>query len=265
MSSIFLFSERQKKCVELKIRGLDPAELVTLQGLLPRHLRGVSFVKPAMASDVSKEVLFHSETREPQVARYLGEVSVRLLEVGQPLGALRFLDLSLRLRKDAERSLLRTEILISLGRIDEAFSEVDRFLKWQRHHGWAHYLLGRVYLGQSHYQAAQESFQNAMALLPKQDSRRKIIENYIQFNQIYLDRDSLYGKNLKTTDYVAEIRILRKRCHAFKKQVAQSAHREVRGMEPYLDQLEKLFECWMEEMGTHAGLFENSSKIVSTA
>ena len=246
MGSIYLYSERSHQCLELKAREIHPSDLVDLQGLLPRNLKGIQFAKPSVEGGES--FLFHSETRQSYVTKYLTDVGQKLMGLGQPLGALRFFDLALRVRQDPQVAVLRAETLFGLGRIEEAQKEVERFLRWQPQNGPAHYLLGRIHLYRNDYRGAEFSLRRALHVLSSDDPRRGAVKVYLEFNQIYLDRDSLYSRDLTTQDYVSEIQNLRQRAQALKTQILDHSDRDVRGMEPHLDSLDKVFERWVVEI-----------------
>jgi tetratricopeptide (TPR) repeat protein len=246
LGSIYLYSEKNHKCVELQASQIQTSDLVGLQGLLPRNLQGIQFTKPSPGE--SEIILFHSESRQPYVSKYLMDVGQKLMGLGQPLGALRLFDLALRVRQDPKISLLRAESLVGLGRMEEAKKEIDRFLRWQPNNGTAHYLLGRIYLNRDDYRVAEGYFRVSLSEMGPMDGRRDTIKAYLEFNQIYLDRDGLYSRNLSAQEYVTEIQTLRNRVRVQKAKVLEHPDREVRGMEPHLDHLDKTFERWMVEI-----------------
>jgi len=246
LGSIFFYSEKNHKCLEVKDPQIQTSDLVDLQGLLPRNLQGICFAKPTPAT--SEVILFHSESRQPYVSKYLMDVGQKLLGLGQPLGALRLFDLALRIRHDPQVALLRSETLVGLGRMEEAKKDIDRFLRWQPRNGLAHYLLGRIFLNRDDYRTAEGYFRMALAQLGSEDPRRETVKAYLEFNQIYLDRDALYSRNLSAQEYVSEIQILRKQVQVHRTKILEHPDREVRGMEPYLDHLDKTFEGWLVEI-----------------
>ena len=250
MGSIYLYSEKNHTCVELNASEIQTSDLVGLQGLLPRNLQGIQFTKPSPGE--REVILFHSESRQPYVSKYLMDVGQKLMGLGQPLGALRLFDLALRVRQDPQISLLRSETLVGLGRMEEAKKEIDRFLRWQPRNGLAQYLLGRIYLNRDDYRVAEGYFRMALTQFNTEDPRRETVKAYIEFNQIYLDRDALYSRNLSAQEYVSEIQILRNRAQAHKAKILEHPDREVRGMEPHLDHLDKTFERWMVEIAARS-------------
>jgi tetratricopeptide (TPR) repeat protein len=251
VSSIFLYSDQIGKCIELESDKITPTDLVDLQSALPRDLRGISFNKPAPAQAPQSQFNFRSEARQSHVSRYLVEVAEKLLKLDQSSGALRVLELAQKVERapqDPRLSLLRAEALLGVGRIDEAYPEIQRFLRWQPSDARAHFLLGRIYLQREDYQMAQRYFKMAKAFLPKEAVLRESVERFIEFNKIFLDRDALHTRNLSSHEYVHEIEQLRQRVHQLKAQIQTSPHAEVQGMEPHLDNLDKLFQCWLQEM-----------------
>lgn len=239
-------------CVELNTPEINPSDLVNLQGLLPRNLKGISFSRPPLENAGDGGVAFRSESRKSYVSRYMVDVGQKLLGLGQAQGALRFFDMASRLGPDAEVNLLRSRALVSLGRMDEAHREIDRILRWQPSNGLAHFLLGRIYLNRNDYQSAERYFRTALAQTPEGHELRPVVQAYLEFNQVFQDRDALYGRNLSPQDYAREIQNLQTRVLEFKARIQTSAHAEVRGMEPHLDTLDKLFQHWLAEMGSHS-------------
>ena len=206
-TSIFLFSETSKKCVELKTSAITPSDLVDLQRLLPRNLKGVSFHKP------DEEFIFRSEARELYVSKYLTEVGQSLLNLGEPLGALRFFDFSLKIENNPNLKflLLRAKALLEIGQVDEAFTDVKRVLKEEPENGLAHFILGKVYLYRNDYQKANHSFEKVFSILPKEDSHSEFSRRYIELNQLFIQRDSLYARNLSSKEWIQEIEFLREK------------------------------------------------------
>lgn len=246
MGSIYLYSEKSHQCLELKAPEIRSTDLVDLQGLLPPNIKGIEFEKPS--TGVGDSLLFHSESRQTFVTKYLMDVGQKLVGIGQPLSALRFFDMAMRVRQDPQASLLKAETLFVIGRVDEAQKEVDRFLRGQPHNGPAHYLLGRIHLYRNDYRGAEISLRSALKGIPSEDASREVIETFLEFNQIYLDRDALYSRDLTTQDYVSEIQNLQTRAQTLKAQILNHPDREVRGMEPHLEQLDKVFERWLVEI-----------------
>jgi tetratricopeptide (TPR) repeat protein len=249
VGSIFLFSERNGMCVELKASEIGTRDLVDLQGLLPRNLKGISFNRPSLPQAERTPELFRSESRGPHVSRYLTDVGQKLLTVGQPQGALRFFDLALRVRPEPETALLRAKTLVALGRMDEAHREVDRFLRWQPINGLGFYLLGRIYMARNDFQSTEQYLRRADRFLPDGDPQREVVRTYLDFNRLFLDRDALYGRNLSPHEYIREITQLQTRVRGFKSRIQANPHPEIQGMEPHLDTLDKLFQRWLDEIG----------------
>src|SRR4030095_9122976 len=230
---------------------IDPVDLVALKGALPRNIHGISFKPPAETpAEAAAPYQFRSESRSPQVSRYLMNVGEKLLNIGQPLGALRFFDLARRVRQDPDVALLRAKTLVALGRMDEAEAEANQFLKWRPNDGMGFFLLGRAHLARSDFQGADRNFRRAEDLLPVADTTQRLINRtLLQFNQILLDRDALYGRNLNPDEYAREIQQLQGRVQEFKSRLASFPHPEIGGLEPYLDTLAKTFQSWLNEMG----------------
>jgi tetratricopeptide (TPR) repeat protein len=189
-------------------------------------------------------------------------VGEKLLGMDQPLGALRFFDLSLKVHQETEVSLLRSKALVALGRIGEAEQELNRFLQAEPQNGQAYFLFGRIYLSRNDYQAAERYFRWAQALFPEGDSQRSVASAYLGFNQLFLDRDALYARDLSPGDYVREIENLTHQVVEFKAQVLASSHEEVRGMEPHLETMVKLFQHWRAEIiARNPEVFSSPSRV----
>ncbi len=238
-------------CLELQASEIDPVDLVALKGALPRNIHGIGFKPPGETpAEGLNPYQFRSESRSPEVSRYLKNVGEKLLSIGQPLGALRFFDMARRVRQDPEVALLRAKTLVALGRMDEAETEAAQFLKGRPNDGMGFYLMGRANLARSDFQGADRNFRRAENLLPASDTTQRLINRtFLQFNQILLDRDALYGRNLNPDEYAAEIQQLQGRVQEFKSRLSTFPHPEISGLEPYLDTLDKTFQSWLAEMG----------------
>ncbi len=213
--SIFLFSESSRKCVELKTSVITPSDLVSLQRILPRNLKGVSFHRPTLnlEEDENSDFAFHAETRDPYVSKYLAQVGKSLLSLGEPLGALRFFDFSLKVENNPNLNfqLLRSKALMEVGQIDEAATIIDQLVKENPENGFAQFLLAKIFFYQNNYLSSVNYFEKAKLFLSKEDPYHYFSEVHILINQLFLERDSLYAKNLTVTDLIQEIEILKEK------------------------------------------------------
>lgn len=254
MGSIFLYSNRSGQCVELKVPEATPSDLARLHGALPRNVTGLSFTRPTLTHSGGGGgggAHFHAVSSPARVSEHLTAVGEKMLRAGQALAALRFFDLAGRLQQRESLSLLRAEALVAVGRMDEAQGEANRFLRLKPEEGRAHFLLGKVYLHQERYEEARRHFTLARRFLPETDPQRGALQGYLEFNQIYLDRDALHTRDLGREDYVQEIENLRSRALALRSVVQTSPSPDLRGMEPHLDHLDNLFQSWLRELAAN--------------
>ena len=249
MASIYLFSERSKRCVELQSPRVLENDLVQLKNLLPLKLRGLSLNRPDLL-DKKQEIAFRSEKRPAYVSRYLLQVGEKLLNIGQTGAALCVFDFSSKVKDRPECPLYRARALMSLARIDEAEALAQEFLKKHPKNSFAHFILGRVRLSRDDFQGAESYFVKSRKFLKKEDEpHEEVLPYYESFVSLMLARDALYSLNLNTLDYSHEIARLKKKVFQLRSQIQQSAHREVHGMEPYVESLDKLLEHWLAEIG----------------
>lgn len=250
MSSIYFYSEDQTRCVELKTPAISPADLVHLQEILPRQLKGVSFNKPEpLESSPPSKTLFYSESREFLISKYLIQIGETLLKSGEPLGALHFFELSERIdeNKTPHFRLLRAEAMIGVGQMEEAEEEIQRFLSDHPQNSLSAFLLGRIALQRNHYAEAKDYFQEAKNL-HSEGTLNDLLSLHIEFSEIYLDRDLLYSKNLSPFEYRLEIESLLQRTSRLRSKTEQTKHPEAKALTIYLDNLEKLFESWLNQI-----------------
>jgi len=249
MASIYLFSERSKRCVELQSPRVLENDLIQLKDLLPLKLRGLSLNRPELL-DAKEEIAFRSEKRPAYVSRYLLQVGEKLLNIGQTGAALCVFDFSSKVKERPECPLYRARALMSLARIDEAEILAQEFLKKHPKNSFAHFLLGRVRLSRDDFQGAESCFTKSRKHLRKEEEpHEEVLPYYEAFISLMLARDALYGLNLNTIDYSHEIKRLKKKVLALKTKIQESNHREVHGMGPYVESLEKLLEHWLAEIG----------------
>jgi len=259
MASIYLYSENNGRCVELKFSKVQPGELLQLQSFLPSKIKGLSF-NQAPAQLGCKILQYNIENRGPVVAKYLSELGEKLLTLGQPLGALYFFDFSNREEKSPYTPLWKARALVALGRMEEALKEVNAFNEFKPHDGLAYFLLARIYLNRDDYQKAETYFEKSIQLLKEKSTDYKICKLYQSFNQLFIDRDSLYSRNLSTNEYLLEIKQLKKQIAALKAEVLAFKHSEVLGMQAYLDSFDKLLDRWVDELTRN----QTDSKVAKT-
>lgn len=251
MNSIYLFSERSKKCIELQIPASKSSGFESLQSLLPKSLRGISLTKPKNNS--LEELQYYKETREPYLARYLTDVSEKLIHLGQSLGALKLLEWASGLEKSPRVALVHAWAKLGLGKLDDAERDLSIILKWHPRHFFAHHLMGRVCFQRNDHQKAQEYFDRSLQWIEKDSVYEDLLTAFAGFNQIILDRDQLYSRDLTARELLQEIETLKNRASGLKKQVNESVTKsELQGLLVYLDGMEKLFESWLVEISARA-------------
>lgn len=254
LNSIFLFSMRAKKCIELQIPYSKSSDFEILKNLLPKNLRGISLTKPEVGEDSVLE--FHKENREPYVARYLTDVGEKLIHLGQAMGALKLLEWASNLEKSSRVTLMHAWAKLGLGRLDEAEQDLAVLLKWHPKNSVAQFLIGKVFFQRSDHQKAQEHFDLALKFSDSSNNYLKLLDAFSKFNQILIDRDSLYSKEISARHLYTEIEGLKNRAAELKQSIEKTSNNsELQGIGVYLENLEKLFDSWMAEMGSRPGFF----------
>jgi len=250
VGSLFLYSERQGRCVELKVPEASSSDLAQLHGSLPNNVTGLSLSKPEVKASENGKVRYHSISTPNHVSEHLKTLGEKLLGAAQPLAALNFFDLAYRISFDSSLPLKRAEALLALGRIEEANREVQEILRSRPPNAFALFLGGRIALYQEKYSEALRYFSQAREACAPMEGLEEVATCYIYFTEIFRDRDQLHTRNLAPQDYAVEIEQLRARVLALKTQTQKSSHPQVRGMEVHLDALENLFSSWLRELST---------------
>ncbi len=247
VSSIFLFSQSQGRCVELELPQASPSDLEVLHGALPANVSGLSFTRPDLKAPQRGPVRFHSVSSPTHVAEHLGTLGDRMLNASQPLAALRFFDLATRMNSDLVFHLKRAEALLPLGRLEEAQREIDYVLRYNPENAGALFLKGRIALHQERYVDAVPFFKRA-EIFAENENQRIMASAYLRFARIYQDRDQLHLRNLAPNDYVVEIKQLQSTSRQLHDEVQGSAIAPLQGMEVHLEALENLFSSWLREL-----------------
>ncbi len=250
MSSIFLFSQSQGRCVELELPQASPSDLEVLHGALPANVSGLSFTRPDLKAPQQGSVKFHSVSSPRHVAEHLGTLGDRMLNASQPLAALRFFDLATRMSVDLVFHLKRAEALLLLGRLEEAQKETDYVLRYNPENSGVLFLKGRIALHKERYADAAQFFKRAETFA-ENDSQRVTASAYLRFARIYQDRDQLHLRNLAPNDYVVEIRQLQSASCQLRNEVQGSTIAPLQGMGVHLEALENLFSNWLRELSTN--------------
>ncbi len=225
---------------------MTSSDLETLRNLLPEHLRGVGFSRPPLADQEGAR--FQIEKRSKVVAKCLFNLGEKLLEKDVFYAALSCFDLSLKVRKTPLASLARAKVLITLGQLDLAEREIQRFSKWKQQTGMVFWIRGRILLSRHDYQGAQLLFEAGLKSTKEGSLENEVLLRYLKLNLLFLERDSLYSRNLSGQDYLHAIESLNQQVQTKRTEVRKSLHREIREMEPLLDGLEKLFKNWVEQI-----------------
>ncbi|MBF0492955.1 MAG: hypothetical protein HQM15_09260 [Deltaproteobacteria bacterium] len=231
------------------------SDFEVLKGLLPKNLRGISLSKPEAPE--KKALEFYKECREPYVARYLTDVGEKLLHLGQAMGALKLLEWASNLEKSSRVTLMHAWAKLGLGRLEEAEQDIKVLLKWHPRNSVAQFLMGKVFFQRSDHQKAQEYFALALRSIEPSNVYLMLLETFSKFNQILIDRDSLYSKKLSSRHLYKEIEGLKNRAAKLKQSIEKTSNNsELQGIGVYLEGLEKLFESWLAEMGARPGFFK---------
>lgn len=248
MASIFLYSQNQGRCVELKVPEASPSDLAQLTGVLPRNVSGLSFTQPDFVAGSQGKVRVHSVSSPRHVAQHLGVLGDRMLQASQTLAALRFYDLALRIGAEAPLQMKRAEALFNLGRVEEARREVENILRRDLKNGEAYFLRGKIALHQERYAEAVRYFGNAEYHFSKEPEKRQLAGVYLRFSKIYQDRDQLHLRDLSPSDYVVAIQQLQARSELLRQELQGFSNPHAEALALHLDALENLFSNWLREL-----------------
>lgn len=252
MASIYIYNLKGGKCVELSTPHIHDEDIAELRSVLPPKLEGLAFDSPLnrFGEDSLSEI--RVEDRDTRVAEYLKGIGRKLEQLKQTPGALRFYDLAFRLGKNAEILLMKARVLGQLGYVDRADRLIRKYLKVQPQDPEPHYLLGRYALSRNDYSQAHEYFQLAQNLLRNRNVEhrqlKELVEVYLRFVSIYLDRDNLFNRNLPPEELLNEIQGLRNRTQSLIRDTQASSNSDLEGMSFFLDAQDKIFERWIQEL-----------------
>lgn len=252
MASIFIYNLKGGKCVELSNPQIRQEDILRLKEALPTHLEGIAFESPInrFSEDSISEI--RVEDQESRVAEYLKGIGTKLEQLSQISGALRFYDLAFRLSKNSEVMMLKARTLSQLGQVDRAERLLKRFSKKRPEEPEPYFLFGKHALSRSDYTTAQKYFEKARKLIRlgnvEHRQLQEILGYYIQFVQIYVDRDRLFTLDLPPEDCVNEIGKLQQRTQALTQDLKANSKSELQGMVFFLETQDQIFSKWLEEM-----------------
>lgn len=248
MSSIFLFSQNQGRCVELSVPKASSVDMERLHGALPHNVTGISFTRPELEGSATGKVHYHSVSSPRHVSEHLMLLGDKMMNASQASAALGFYELALRIDSEASLHLKRGEALFNLGRVEEAQREVAELLKRDSQCGEAFYWMGKITMHKERYEEAVRYFAKAEEILSSKNELKKISGLYQRFAKIYQDRDQLHLKELSTQNYVLEIKKLQKRLADLREQIQLVQSPLFQGMEIHLEALDNLFSNWLREL-----------------
>lgn len=256
MASIYVYSLKGKKCVELKSPLLEEEELLKLEKLLPPNLKGLSFENPQKLFDNAQETCEeHKEVdNRKTVGEYLKGIGFKLESLKLYYGALRFYDLALKHQSSSEVLMRKAHVLEMLGYADKAERLLKEYQKKNPQAPEPYFVLGKQALSRSDYHQAETCFAESWQRLNKKNpSHRPLKKNlnlYLKFVRLFLKRDQLFTRNLSHEECAAEIERLIEETHQLEAEVEKrSEGQKLEGMEFFLKNQRDIFKKWLEEMG----------------
>ena len=253
MASIFIYNRTRGKCVELCTPRIAEEDIAQLKSSLPNNLEGISFASPIDSFENHSVPELRVEDRESRVAEYLKSIGNKLEQLQQVPGAIRFYDLAFRLSGSSEVLMMKARALSQYGQADQATRLLNRLADKHPDAPEPHFMYGKLALSRADYAQAQVHFQAAQSRLRANNVEHKqlaeVLAVYGRFVSIYLDRDQLFTRDLAHDDCIAEIRRLRQRAQALMLDIHSDSKAEIQGMIFFLENQDKIFEKWLDEMG----------------
>lgn len=256
MASIFIYNLKGGKCVELSNPKIEDDDIDQLRHLLPKNLEGLSFESPIdkFDEDTLSEVRLEENTK--RVAEYLKGIGNKLEQLHQVQGAVGFYDLAFRVSGNTDYLMLKARSLGQIGQVDKAERLLQRFSKNHPESPEPYYHFGKHALSRADYESAKEHFTKALSLVRSNNVEHKnlqtILETYVRFVSIYLDRDQIFARDLPQAQCIDEIERLQNRTRALADDIRNQRISELDGMIFFLETQDKVFEKWLQEMGAHS-------------
>ncbi|MCB1214339.1 MAG: hypothetical protein KDK66_02565 [Deltaproteobacteria bacterium] len=255
MPSIYIYSLKGKKCVEVKSPLLEEEEILKLEKFLPASLKGLSFEDPRpLFKQAGQECEEYREESDPRsVAEYLVGIGVKLESLKLYYGALRFFDLALKHRSSSEVIMRKAHVLELLGYADKSERLLNQYQQKNPKAPEPYFILGKQALGRTDYARAEQCFKQALERLNSKKERheglKKNINLYLKFVGLFLERDRLFTRNLSHEECMDEIRRLIQDTYDLEEEVEKRGQTEkLEGMIFFLKNQRTIFNKWLEEM-----------------
>ncbi len=256
MASIYIYNLKGGKCVELSNPRIADEDIAQLRTLLPNNLEGLAFESPIdkFEEDTLSEVRVEDSTS--RVAEYLKGIGNKLEQLQQVSGAVGFYHLAYRVSGNTDYLMLKARSLGQIGQVEHAERLLKRFSQEHPDSPEPHYHFGKHALSRADYQSAKDHFATALSLIrPANIEHKKLhgmLETYIRFVSIYIDRDQIFSRDLPQSLCLKEIERLQSRTRALAEDIRQQRVSELDGMIFFLETQDKIFDKWLEEMGAEA-------------
>jgi tetratricopeptide (TPR) repeat protein len=252
MASIYLYNLKGGKCVELSCPNIGEADIARLKASLPDRLEGLAFESPLEKFDEDSISEIRVEDRTARVAEYLKGIGNKLEKLHQVPGAVGFYDLAFRISGNRDYLMLKARTLGQVGQVERSERLMRLYAKSYPDSPEPQFQFGKNALSRNDYQSALDHFHKALELARLNEVEHrllfKMLEIYIQFVSIYIDRDRIFSRNLPTAQCMEEIRRLQDRARLLAGAIRQARLVELDGMVFFLETQEKIFDKWLEEM-----------------
>ncbi len=252
MASIYIYNLKGGKCVELLSPHIVEEDIAQLKSLLPPNLEGLSFESPLELFDEETITELKVEDREPRVAEYLKGIGTKLQKLRQIPGALRFYDLAYRVSGNTDMLMVKAQALTQTGQVERANQLLQRFSEARPDHPEPYFYFGKNALSRNDYNEALQNFETALDLIRTNNVEhrglRDLLNYYVRFTDLYLDRDQLFNRDLDDEAMTREISHLRQRTRSLAEEIKHQRHSELEGMMFYLHTQEEIFGRWLEEI-----------------
>ncbi len=252
MASIYIYNLKGGKCVELNSPQIVEEDIAQLKSLLPPNLEGLSFESPLSLFDSDTPTELKVESQEPRVAEYLKGIGTKLQKLRQIPGALRFYDLAYRVSGNTDMLMVKAQALSQTGQVERADQLLQRFSEARPDHPEPYFYFGKNALSRNDYNEALRHFETSLDLIRVNNVEhrglRDLLNYYIRFTDLYLDRDQLFNRDLDDEAMTREILQLRQRTQTLAEEIERQHKSELEGMMFYLRTQEEVFGRWLEEI-----------------